>query len=81
MTSPPKLSPRFGDPVPVIAGGTALWALAAVVAALLTGFGEAFWTCVAGIGVGTFGATVFAWQRAAARRGSRLAQTGADEPD
>jgi hypothetical protein len=79
VTDPPKLSPRLYDSVPVIAGGTVLWAIAAVVAAVLTGFGEAFWTCVAGIGVGAFGATVFTWQRAAARRGSRLAQTGVDE--
>ena len=79
MSDPPKLPHRFHDSVPVIAAGTALWAVAAVVAALLTGFGEAFWTCVAGIGVGAFGASVFAWQRAAARRGSRLAQQGVEE--
>lgn len=79
MPDPPTLPHRFSDPVPVIAAGTVLWALAAVVAALLTGFGEVFWTCVAGLGVGAFGASVFAWQRIAARRGSRLAQTGLDD--
>lgn len=76
MTDPPTLPRRLNDSVPVIAGGTALWALGAVVAALVTGFDEVFWTCVAGIGVGAFGASVFLWQRAAARRGSRVAQSG-----
>jgi hypothetical protein len=80
VTDPPKLSHRFNDSVPVITAGTVLWVVAAVVAALVTGgFGEAFWTCVAGVGVGLFGASVFAWQRAAARRGSRLAQSGVDD--
>jgi Protein of unknown function (DUF2530) len=79
VTDPPKLSHRFSDSVPVVAAGTVLWALGALVAALVTGFGEVFWTCVAGIGVGAFGASVFAWQRAAARRGSRSAQSGLDE--
>lgn len=79
MADPPKLSPRFNNSVPVIASGTALWAVGAVVAVLVAGTGEVFWTCVAGVGVGAFGATVFAWQRAAARRGSRVAQTGVDE--
>ncbi len=76
MTDPPKLSPRFSDSVPVIAGGTVLWAIGALVAALVSGFDEVFWTCVAGIGVGAFGASVFTWQRAAARRGARSAQSG-----
>ena len=33
---------------------------------------------VAGLGVGVFGLSLFLWQRAAARRGSRGAQTGMD---
>jgi hypothetical protein len=31
---------------------------------------------IAGLGVGVFGTSLFLWQRAAVRRGSRGAQTG-----
>lgn len=84
MTDPPTLPSRWTATPPVIAGGTALWALGAVVAlvvSLTSGLplGELFWTCVAGIGVGLFGVTVFTWQRAAARRGSCSAQTGVED--
>ncbi|MDN5920701.1 MAG: DUF2530 domain-containing protein [Pseudonocardia sp.] len=83
MTDPPVLSPRWTDSPPVIGAGTALWALGAVVAlvvSLTSGapLGVLFWTCVAGVGVGLFGVSVFAWQRASARRGSRSAQIGID---
>lgn len=83
MTDPPALPSRWTESPPVIGAGTALWALgavAALVAALLsaTPLGELFWTCVSGVGVGIFGVSVFTWQRAAARRGSRSAQTGLD---
>lgn len=67
----------------MIGAGTALWALGAAVALVVSlasaaPLGEVFWTCVAGVGVGIFGVSVFTWQRAAARRGSRSAQTGLD---
>ncbi|RZT83756.1 uncharacterized protein DUF2530 [Pseudonocardia sediminis] len=67
----------------MIGTGTALWALGAVVALVVSltagaPLGEVFWTCVAGVGVGLFGVSVFTWQRAAARRGSRTAQTGVE---
>lgn len=83
MTDPPPLSPRWTASPPVIAAGTALWLLGAVLALAVSlssaqPLGQAFWTCVAGVGVGLFGASVFGWQRAAARRGSRSAQTGVD---
>ena len=35
-----------------------------------------FWTSVCGWGLGLLGYTVMSWQRSAARRGSRSAQTG-----
>lgn len=84
MTDPPTLPPRWTATPPVIAGGTALWALGAAVALVVSltsaaPLGEVFWTCVAGVGVGVFGVTVFTWQRAAARRGSRSAQTGVED--
>ncbi|WP_130288466.1 DUF2530 domain-containing protein [Pseudonocardia sediminis] len=83
MTDPPSLPPRWTSSPPVIGTGTALWALGAVVALVVSltagaPLGEVFWTCVAGVGVGLFGVSVFTWQRAAARRGSRTAQTGVE---
>jgi Flp pilus assembly protein TadB len=61
--------------------GTTLWLLGA--AALLvmwavTGRHLDIWftTCVAGALIGGFGYGVFSWQRATARRGSRMAQQG-----
>ncbi|MFE2750846.1 DUF2530 domain-containing protein [Actinosynnema sp. NPDC059335] len=76
LPPPPPLPPRLTDPVPVVVVGTALWFLAAVGVAL---FGDAplvAWTCVAGGVLGIIGYGIFAWQRSAARRGSRTAQHG-----
>jgi hypothetical protein len=66
------------DPRPVIAVGAALWALATIAAfsvAALHGWRP---ITLAGLGVGVFGLSLFLWQRSAARRGSRGAQTGLD---
>lgn len=78
---PPPLPARFYESPPVIVGGMLLWVLAAGVVVLVWALGGVwnagwFWTCVAGLGVGVFGAAVFAVQRAAARRGDRSAQRG-----
>lgn len=35
-----------------------------------------FWTAVCGCGLGGLGYAIMSWQRSAARRGSRSAQTG-----
>ncbi|MBC3189874.1 DUF2530 domain-containing protein [Pseudonocardia sp. C8] len=80
---PPPLPSRFYESPPVIVGGMALWAVAAGIAFLVsvvTGgpLGAVFWTSVAGLGVGLFGAAVFIAQRAAARRGDRSAQRGVE---
>jgi hypothetical protein len=75
---PPSLSPALMDPRPVIAVGAALWALATISAfsvAALHGWRP---VTLAGLGVGVFGLSLFRWQRAAARRGARGAQTGLD---
>ncbi|MEU6700283.1 DUF2530 domain-containing protein [Pseudonocardia sp. NPDC046786] len=80
---PPALPSRFYESPPVLIGGMAVWAIAAGIA-LCSGFvagtgpGEVFWTCIAGLGVGLFGALVFSVQRAAARRGDRSAQRGVE---
>ncbi|WP_010228389.1 MULTISPECIES: DUF2530 domain-containing protein [unclassified Pseudonocardia] len=78
---PPPLPPRFYESPPVLLGGMLLWAVATgvvVLSWLVGGPWDAgsFWTCIAGLGVGLFGAAIFTAQRAAARRGDRSAQRG-----
>lgn len=75
LPSPPALPPRLADPVPVIVVGTVLWFL--VLAGLLLFDRDDttwLWTSLAGGLLGITGYGVFAWQRSAARRGSRTAQ-------
>ncbi len=81
MVDPPPLSPRFDRMTTVLLVGTALWLAAAAVllVAWLAGARPLdiwFLTCVVGAALGGVGYSVFAWQRAAARRGSRTAQHG-----
>lgn len=73
---PPLLPAALLKPWPVIAAGEAAW-LVAVVAAFLVPTLESWRpVTVAGLGVGIFGTSIFLWQRSAARRGARGAQTG-----
>ena len=65
----------------IAAIGSAVWALVALgllIAWLVGGHPLDLWftTAVAGTVLGGFGYGVFAWQRSAARRGSRSAQQG-----
>jgi hypothetical protein len=71
----PPLPPAFTRMRTVIGVGTILW-LAAAAVALVTGPPLVLMTCLVGAGLGGVGWAVFAWQRAAARRGSRTAQSG-----
>ncbi|MFN8071977.1 MAG: DUF2530 domain-containing protein [Mycobacterium sp.] len=73
---PPELPAGLRDPRPVIAAGALLWVLAAV--ASFTVDACATWRpiTIAGLGVGVLGLSIFLWQRSAARRGARGAQTG-----
>jgi hypothetical protein len=73
---PPELPAALLDPRPVIGAGALLWALAAVAAFTVPALENWRPVTVAGLGVGVFGLSLFLWQRAAARRGSRGAQTG-----
>lgn len=73
---PPALPASLLDPRPVIAAGVVLWALATVAAFALPALESWRPVTVSGLGVGLFGISLFLWQRAAARRGSRGAQTG-----
>jgi len=59
----------------VIGVGTVLWLVAAAVV-LVTGPPSLLAPCLVGAGLGGVGWAIFAWQRAAARRGSRTAQSG-----
>jgi hypothetical protein len=81
MVDPPELPGRLSRMSTVVGVGTALWAVAALVllAAHLAGARPLdvwFSTCVTGALLGGVGWGIFTWQRAAARRGSRGAQTG-----
>lgn len=73
---PPALPASLLDPRPVIGAGVVLWTLAAVAAFAVPALDGWRPVTVAGLGVGIFGISLFLWQRAAARRGSRGAQTG-----
>jgi hypothetical protein len=83
VTDPPPLPRRLTDVPTVVATGTALWLLAAaaLLVAHLAGARPLdlwFVTCLVGGALGGVGLAIFRWQRAAARRGSRMAQEGLD---
>lgn len=73
---PPSLPAALLDPRPVIGIGALLWALAAIAAFTVPALDSWRPITVAGLGVGLLGVSIFLWQRSAARRGSRGAQTG-----
>ena len=80
---PPPLPARFTDLHTVVAVGSALWLLAAVVLLVAHLVADRpldvwFTTCVCGVVLGGAGIGIYSWQRAAARRGSRTAQEGLD---
>jgi hypothetical protein len=73
---PPSLPDALLDPPPVIAACALAWIVAAVLAFTVPALQTWRPITVAGLGVTVFGTSVFLWQRHAARRGSRGAQTG-----
>ncbi len=73
---PPALPPGLLDPWPVIVTGAVLWALAAIAAFAVPALESWRPIAVAGLGVGVVATSIFLWQRTAARRGARGAQTG-----
>lgn len=77
--APPELPAALLDPRPVIGAGTLLWAIAALGAFIVPALQSWRPITVAGLGVSVFGASLFLWQRAAARRGARGAQTGLEQ--
>lgn len=74
--APPELPAALLDPRPVIAAGALLWALAALAAYTIPALESWRPITTAGLAVGVFGLSLFLWQRSAARRGARGAQTG-----
>lgn len=77
--APPELPAALLDPRPVIGAGTLLWAIAALGAFVIPALQSWRPVTVAGLGVSIFGASLFLWQRSAARRGARGAQTGLEK--
>ena len=73
---PPPLPAGLLDPRPVIAAGAALWAIAAIASFVVPSLQTWRPVTLAGLGVGVIGLSIFLWQRSAARRGTRGAQTG-----
>ncbi|MFZ0832905.1 MAG: DUF2530 domain-containing protein [Mycobacterium sp.] len=73
---PPSLPDALLDPRPVIAVFTLAWLVAVILAFTVPSLQTWRPTTVAGLGVAAFGTSVFLWQRHAARRGARGAQTG-----
>ncbi|MGE5695960.1 MAG: DUF2530 domain-containing protein [Candidatus Sericytochromatia bacterium] len=73
---PPPLPDALLDPRPVIAVFTLAWLVAVVLAFTVPALESWRPIAVAGMGLAGFGTSVFLWQRRAARRGARGAQTG-----
>ena len=83
MLDPPPLPARLSRVSTVVGVGTLLWIVATVVLVVvgLSGVAVAplaMTTCLVGVALGGIGWAIFAWQRSAARRGSRTAQQGLD---
>lgn len=76
IVEPPPLPAALLDPQPVIAVGALLWLVAAVAAFVVPALTAWRPLTLAGLVVGVLGTSIFLWQRAAARRGARGAQTG-----
>jgi Protein of unknown function (DUF2530) len=73
---PPPLPAGLLRVQPAIAAIAVGWLLAVVLAFTVPGLHDWRPVAIAGLGVGVFGTSLFLWQRAAVRRGSRGAQTG-----
>jgi Protein of unknown function (DUF2530) len=73
---PPPLPAALLEPWPVIAVGALLWLAVTIAAFTVSGLETWRPVCLAGLGTGVLGTSIFLWQRSAARRGARGAQTG-----
>jgi hypothetical protein len=73
---PPPLPAALLEPLPVIAVLSVCWVIAAVLAFAVPELQSWRPFTIAGLAVGALGTSIFFWQRHAARRGSRGAQSG-----
>jgi hypothetical protein len=73
---PPELPARLLEQWPVIAAGAAAWLVATVLAFTVPALEGWRPVSIAGLAVGVLGTSIFLWQRSAAQRGARGAQTG-----
>jgi Protein of unknown function (DUF2530) len=80
IVEPPPLPAVLLDPWPIIAIGALAWLVAAVAAFAVPALTTWRPLTLAGLAVGVLGTSIFLWQRAAARRGARGAQTGLTTP-
>ncbi|MGH3971239.1 MAG: DUF2530 domain-containing protein [Mycobacterium sp.] len=72
----PLLPPALLEVWPVIAVGALAWLIAALAAFTVPHLDAWRPVTLAGLGVGVLGTGIYLWQRDAARRGARGAQTG-----
>ena len=72
----PPLPAALLQPWPVIVTIAAGWLVAVALAFTVPGLHDWRPVTLAGLGVGVLGTSIFLWQRRAARRGSRGAQSG-----
>jgi hypothetical protein len=73
---PPPLPARLQEQWPVIAAGAVAWLIATIAAFAVPALESWRPVSIAGLGVGILGTSIFLWQRSAANRGARGAQTG-----
>jgi hypothetical protein len=73
---PPPLPAPLQEQWPVVAAGAVAWLVATVLAFTVPALDSWRPVSIAGLGVGVVGTSIFLWQRSAARRGARGAQTG-----
>jgi hypothetical protein len=76
IVEPPPLPAVLLDPWPMIVIGALAWLVAALAAFLIPDLTAWRPLTLAGLAVGVLGTSIFLWQRTAARRGARGAQTG-----
>ena len=72
----PQLSAALLDPARVIAAGAVAWVVVTILAFAVPALHDWRPVCLAGLATGVVGTSIFLWQKSAARRGARGAQTG-----
>lgn len=73
---PPPLPPGLLEPWRVIAVGAAAWVVVIALAFTVPALHGWRPVSIAGLATGLIGTSIFLWQRSAAQRGARGAQTG-----